>query len=132
MILIALLFEGGVDVAVGRGGAQNLERLRAWGDSDELRRRIVLGAAELQSRAGVSATDAQLARLAEALRPALVLPDPLRVRAPWGSFQNRTLRQIVGAERGRKWLSWAVLQPCGRERLLEPETSDPGQASADG
>src|SRR5438309_2236391 len=85
MILIALHFEGGVDVALGRGGAQDLERVAAWVDADELRRGIVLAAAALQARDGVSATDEQLAALAEALRPAPQPPDPLACRVPKGT-----------------------------------------------
>jgi hypothetical protein len=115
LLLVALHYEGGVDVALGRGAAEDLPRVVDWLNADELRRRIVLDALALQRRAGVSADDAQLASLAAALErvPAETAPDSLadalEAVAPMGSFHNTTLRRILRAgEPGRAWLRWAL------------------------
>ena len=125
VIVIGIYFEGGVDVALGRGAAEDLPRVVAWLNGDELRRRIVLDAAELQARAGVTATDAQLAALADALRPTPKPPDPLDAVAPMGSLQGMTLRRALAlGDVGREWVRWAAarpwpLDPEFREAVLE-------------
>jgi hypothetical protein len=115
LVLIALHFEGGVDVALGRGAAEDLKRVVAWLSADELRRRIVLDAVELQRRAGVTATDAQLAAIEEELARVPAEPvspsleEALRAVCPLGSYQRQPLSRVVAAgEAGRRWIVWAL------------------------
>jgi hypothetical protein len=123
MLVIALHFEGGVDVGLGRGAAEDVKRVAEWVQADPLRHRLVLAAMALHQRAGVTATDEQLAALAAALEqvPANLSADPLAAVAPLGSFQGWTLRRILGAgEPGRRWIVWAM----GRSWPLDPAFAD--------
>jgi len=119
MLLIALHFEGGVDVGLGRGAEDDLERLVAWIRADTLRHRLVLAAIALHRRTGVTATDEQLAALAAALgrvpaetAAASSSADPLDAVAPAGSLQGKTLRAALAlGDAGRQWVRWAAAQP---------------------